>query len=73
MYVCLCNAVTDSDIREAVADGVRSMRELSRRTGCSGNCGRCAPTAREVLLEALQDDQHPVTTPLQLVASRQVA
>ena len=52
MYVCLCKAVTDSDIHEAVNGGVRTMRQLARATGCSSNCGRCAVTAAEVLGQA---------------------
>ena len=52
MYVCLCKAVTDSDILEAVNGGVRTMSQLARQTGCSSNCGRCAVTAAEILGEA---------------------
>ncbi len=52
MYVCLCKAVTDADIHEAVSGGVRTMRQLARQTGCSSNCGRCAVTAAEVLGQA---------------------
>jgi len=52
MYVCLCKAVTDSDILEAANGGVRTMRQLARETGCSSNCGRCAVTAAEILGQA---------------------
>jgi bacterioferritin-associated ferredoxin len=54
MYVCSCKAVTDTQISQAVQEGVRSMRQLSKQTGCSSNCGRCAPTAAQVLREALE-------------------
>ncbi len=53
MYVCLCKAVTDSDIIEAANGGVRTMRQLARETGCSSNCGRCAVTAAEILGQAM--------------------
>ena len=53
MYVCICNAVTDSAIRAAVEDGARSLRDLSAQTGCSTQCGRCVPVAREVMDAAL--------------------
>ncbi|TNY25949.1 (2Fe-2S)-binding protein [Fulvimonas soli] len=46
MYICLCNAVTDHDIRRAVADGTRSFAELQGRTGCSDCCGTCESEAR---------------------------
>ncbi|MFK2902122.1 (2Fe-2S)-binding protein [Dyella jejuensis] len=49
MYICLCNAVTDHDIRRAAADGVRSFAELQARTGCSDCCGCCETEARSVL------------------------
>ncbi|MES2917035.1 MAG: bacterioferritin-associated ferredoxin [Pseudomonadota bacterium] len=55
MYVCLCKAVTDSHIREAVNQGCCSMRELRNELGVATQCGRCAVTAREVLDEALTE------------------
>jgi bacterioferritin-associated ferredoxin len=53
MYVCVCNAVTDSDIRKAVDEGVRNMKQLRRTTGCSNACGSCSEDAAEVLQQAL--------------------
>ena len=55
MYVCVCNAVTESDVHEAVEAGVRSMRELVRETGCSSNCAKCVELAVDVLDEALRE------------------
>ncbi len=55
MYVCICQSVTDSDIREAVNEGVRDMRELFDKTGCSTGCGCCAEFAGEVFFEALRE------------------
>ena len=52
MYVCICNAVTERAIREAAQAGVRTLDELSRRTGCSDNCGSCADLAREILADS---------------------
>ena len=54
MYICLCNAVTDHDIRREVADGVRSFGELQARTGCSDCCGCCESEARACLSQALE-------------------
>ena len=36
MYVCICNGVTDTAIREAAADGVTSLAELTMRALRSG-------------------------------------
>ena len=54
MYVCICNAVTDRQIRHAAEEGVSSMAELSRRTGCSDCCGSCADLASEILEDAVR-------------------
>jgi len=53
MYVCVCKGVTDGQIRNEACAGARSLRELRVRLGVAGQCGRCAPQAREVLYEAL--------------------
>ena len=55
MYVCVCNAVTDSDIRIAVDDGVHTLKQLKRMTGCTDNCGCCKEMAVEVLKQALAE------------------
>jgi len=53
MYICICNAVTDSDIRNAVGDGVRNLNQLKQTTGCGTTCGSCKDMAIEVLQQAL--------------------
>ena len=51
MYVCICNAVTERAVREAAQSGVRTLSELSRRTGCADCCGSCADLAGEILAD----------------------
>lgn len=55
MYICICNAVTDSDIRQAVDDGVRGIGQLKMKTGCATNCGCCEQMVREVLNKSLRE------------------
>lgn len=52
MYVCLCQGVTDRQIREAVDEGASSMRKLRMELGVASACGRCAQHAKQVLDEA---------------------
>lgn len=52
MYVCVCRAVTDGQIRQAADDGARSLKDLRRNLGVTGDCGRCASCARECLRSA---------------------
>ena len=57
MYVCICNSVTDSDIRNAVDNGVRNMKQLRRTTGCGSSCGCCKDLAVEFIQQALTEKQ----------------
>ena len=55
MYVCLCNAVTESQIREAACEGSCSLRQLRACLGVAAHCGKCAQMARQVLNDTLRD------------------
>ncbi len=49
MYVCVCNAVTESAVKAAACAGVRDLDGLSARTGCGSGCGCCREFAMDVL------------------------
>ncbi|MDX7992467.1 bacterioferritin-associated ferredoxin [Xenorhabdus sp. Reich] len=50
MYVCLCNAVSDKTIRNAVhQQHVRSIRELRNLIPVGNDCGKCIRQAREIM------------------------
>lgn len=52
MYVCVCNAITDSDIRQAVEQGATTLPEVKRRLdGLASSCGKCAADARQIIRE----------------------
>jgi len=53
MYVCICHAVTDRQIRKAVDEGARTMRDLRQQLGVCSSCGKCGPCAKELLAERL--------------------
>jgi bacterioferritin-associated ferredoxin len=59
MYVCICHAVTEREVREAAAAGVRTLTELTFRTGCAGGCGSCARHAENVLQESRASRPQP--------------
>lgn len=62
MYVCVCQAVTDRQIREAASGGARTLKDLRRELGIARDCGRCAGCARECLAACRND--HPAGQPL---------
>ena len=51
MYVCICNAITDSQIIEAQQAGMTTMQQITEHLGVGNCCGRCVETAEEVLAE----------------------
>ena len=51
MYVCICKAVTDKQIRRAAAGGVDNLYELREKLGVAAGCGSCAQTAQSILDE----------------------
>ena len=51
MYVCVCQAVTERQVREAVNQGISSMRGLREQLGVASECGRCARCAPGILKE----------------------
>ncbi|MDD5328479.1 MAG: bacterioferritin-associated ferredoxin [Sulfuricella sp.] len=53
MYVCLCQGVTDGQIREAASAGACSMRDLCANLGVASQCGKCAKCAHKILQESL--------------------
>ncbi len=52
MYICICNGVTDQDIRHAAEVGCKTMAELTMRTGAGACCGSCVDMAVAVLEES---------------------
>jgi len=52
MYVCICNAVTESQIREAANAGTRNLWDLTARLGVAAGCGCCREQAAAVLRDA---------------------
>ncbi len=57
MYVCVCNAVTDHDIRQAVEQGAHSLDALREQLNVATCCGQCVGCARRCLHQALADPQ----------------
>jgi len=53
MYICICKAVTDREIRSAVVDGAVTIRALRKQLGCTGQCGKCTQQVREIRNEVL--------------------
>lgn len=58
MYVCLCQAVTDSQIRRAVDNGAHSLKAVREQTGVASCCGKCGKQAKEIVQAAVSEKRH---------------
>lgn len=52
MYVCLCNAITDRDLRGHTAGEDCSVAMVYRSLGCELQCCKCVPFARQMLRQS---------------------
>lgn len=49
MYVCVCHAVTDRQIREIARESGASVGAVYRMLGVAPQCGKCALGVREIV------------------------
>jgi bacterioferritin-associated ferredoxin len=55
MYVCVCNAITDREIRGAAELGARTLEDLSATLGVATCCRKCTDCARTCLADAVAE------------------
>jgi bacterioferritin-associated ferredoxin len=51
MYVCLCNAFTDRQVRALAVQVAGSAAAVYRCLGVQPKCGKCVPTVRRMVRE----------------------
>jgi bacterioferritin-associated ferredoxin len=51
MVVCVCNAIREREVREAVRGGATSTCQAYGALGRQLKCGQCVPFAREIIDE----------------------
>jgi bacterioferritin-associated ferredoxin len=51
LIVCLCQSVTDRDIRRAVRAGANTLRLVAEATGAGICCGGCRSSIRAIVAE----------------------
>ena len=63
MIICLCNGITEKDVREAARNGARSPEQAYATLDCEPQCGCCLDYAQEVI-----DEEQPKRPRLRVVA-----
>ena len=55
MYICLCNALTDRKLKQAIKDGGSATpSEVYAACGCRAHCGKCVRSVLGLLQDHLQ-------------------
>ncbi|MBY0423462.1 MAG: (2Fe-2S)-binding protein [Parvularculaceae bacterium] len=55
MFVCICNALRDRELKAAAADA-RGVAEVFRRCGKRPQCGKCLPDVAQMIEDACGAD-----------------
>jgi bacterioferritin-associated ferredoxin len=59
MFVCLCLAVTNQVVRNAVQNGARTSQQVATACGAGSDCGRCRRTLRAIIASASAGEPTP--------------
>ncbi|MFA9215950.1 MAG: bacterioferritin-associated ferredoxin [Sphingomonadaceae bacterium] len=59
MIVCVCNNISDREVRQAIELGITSMDQLRSDLGVATCCGQCFDYAEQLLNEQLARDAAP--------------
>src|SRR5262249_54079603 len=59
VYVCICRAITDRQIREVVDRGAGTLCEVQAHLPVASCCGRCEESARDVIEAHVQAPARP--------------
>lgn len=49
MYVCICNALTDSEFKQAIKEGADTVEKAFEAHGCQLRCARCQEEAEKLI------------------------
>lgn len=52
MYVCVCNALKEADIHQAINGGATKIAQIYKAHGCRPQCGKCV-CDMQTLIETL--------------------
>ena len=52
MYVCLCYALTDQDIKKNIQHGCFSLKKLQQNCKAGTNCGTCLLQLSKILKQS---------------------
>lgn len=64
MYICVCKAVTDKQLRTAIDNGICTRRQLTHCFGVGKDCGKCNKEVKQLLKQnSEQTAMYPMAVP----------
>ncbi|MEW9854217.1 (2Fe-2S)-binding protein [Novosphingobium sp. M1R2S20] len=63
MYVCICNAIRECELRQAARASSGDAEALYIQIGRPPQCGQCIDEAEEIIAEERVSDRLPVPRP----------
>jgi bacterioferritin-associated ferredoxin len=55
MYICLCNALTERQVRQAAARGDGSALGVYHACGTQPRCGKCMPLVEGIVRDVISE------------------
>jgi bacterioferritin-associated ferredoxin len=63
VYICICNALTDRKLKEAIATtGSQCPKDVYAACGCRAKCGKCVQVVKDLLHEHSRASQSAMQT-----------
>jgi bacterioferritin-associated ferredoxin len=60
MYVCVCNAITDREVRAQAQCEGSTVSAIYRSLGKKPKCGKCVPLVCQLMRQVVELSQSPV-------------
>ncbi len=60
MFVCVCNGITERQVREAIDQGACSLQDLTACLGVASGCGSCAEYTVRLLDQTRETPNKPL-------------
>jgi bacterioferritin-associated ferredoxin len=57
MFVCVCSAVTESQIIKELDNNASNLRDIANRLDVGRNCGQCCKTAKQIIQQYHEDNR----------------
>lgn len=54
MYICICNQVTETQLRDEIERGATTVRQLREAVGVTNQCGKCGNCVKSCIKEHKQ-------------------